>query len=234
VAITQRTATSGTVASGSATTITLPTGTTTGDFIVIAWANATSASPATPTGWTQIAGSPFLATGSGLNQQLGVYTAPWSAGLTLSFTNAASLGAWVCNAYTHDPSGTGVVIDGTPVATILTTSSTTLPTGAPTTGATAGDYEVLAYGWPTASVISTVATGSTIDITQANSTSTTACLGHNNTTSLGASTTTTAFSQTLNNLTSRKIGVGILLATTGGGGTVTHPPPFRTLTGCGW
>jgi hypothetical protein len=205
MAISQRTATSGTAASGAAFTVTLPTGTTAGDLIVLAV--AVSATPAilAPAGWTS-QGNFSAGTGQALN----LYTAQYRSSLTLTFPDPGSFAAWACNVY----SGTGGVatlVDGTPLATSLVTSNTTLPTGAPSTSAQAGDYEVLAYAWTSNATISTVATGSTIDTTQTNSTVISVALGHNNTTSLPASTACTAFSQTLSAANTRKTGVGLLL-----------------------
>ena len=104
-----------------------------------------------------------------------------------------------------------MALDGAPVATINTTNNTTLPTGAPTTGPLAGDFEVLAYAHTAAPTVTTTATGSTIDLRAVNGTSCTAILGHNNTTSLGASTACAAFSHTLSANNNRKTGVGVLL-----------------------
>lgn len=204
--ITQRTATSGNLASGAAVAITLPTGASNGDLlVVIIGESGTQSGPAAPTGWTL---QGLFTSGGG--HSVSVFTAPYSAGLTLTFTNAVgSGGTWICNAY-YDGSGVAPTLDGTPLAAHNTTSNTTMPTGAPTTGVVAGDYEVLAYSWNSTTTIATVASGSTIDTTRTNIGS--IALGHNNTTSLPASTTVTAFSQTLTAAQTRKTGVGLLLA----------------------
>lgn len=205
--VSQRTATSGTATFGATFSVTLPTGTTTNDLIVVLVANGSTTGPEAPTGWTLFSGSPWSA---GSSQSLSAYYAPYSASLTLSFVNpGTSVAAWICNAYFQ--AGGTIAIDGTPVAASNTTSNTTLPTGAPTTSAITDDYEILVYAWSSGATISAVASGSTIDRTQANGTSVSVALGHNNTTSLGASTATTAFSQTLSAANIRKTGVGILL-----------------------
>lgn len=204
MALSQRTATSGTLSSNQTASITLPAGTTDGDVLVVAIAEGNVSGPAAPSGWTVY--GPFSA---GTGQSLSIYTALYSASLTLSFTNIAASAAWVCNAYFE--AGSAMALDGTPVAASSATSNTTMPTGAPTTGAAAGDYEILAYAWTSNTTISGVASGSTIDRTQANGASPSVALGHNNTNPLGASTTVTAFSQTLSGANTRKTGVGLLL-----------------------
>ena len=202
--IAQRTATSGTAGIGAGFSVTLPTGTTTGDFILVAIANAGAPGPATPTGWTKSA--QFSA---GSAQSISIYSAQYSAGLTLSFTNANTLAAWCCNSYFQAGSTLGP--DGVfGVAASSTSNNATMPTGAPVTGP-AGDYEVLAYAWTSAATISGVAAGTAIDKTQANSTTISVALGRNTTASLGAGATPTAFSQTLSATNTRKTGVGILL-----------------------
>jgi hypothetical protein len=173
--------------------------------VVLFVANAGTAGPAAPVGWTRYRNADSAGTG----QSITTFTAPWSAGLTGSFTNAASVAAWACNSYSG--ANSVVMTDGAGAVTSSTTNNTTLPTGAPTTGVVAGDYEVLGYAFTSAGTVSVVAAGSTIDATQANSTSISAVLGHNNTTSLGASTATTAFSQTLSASNTRKTGVGVLI-----------------------
>lgn len=205
MAIAARTATKGTATSGGAFTVTFANGSAAGDVVVLFVANAGTAGPAAPVGWTRYRNADSAGTG----QSITTFTAPWSAGLTGSFTNAASVAAWACNSYSG--ANSVAMTDGAGAVTSSTTNNTTLPTGAPTTGAVAGDYEVLGYAFTSAATISGVAAGSTIDATQANSTSISAVLGHNNTTSLGASTATTAFSQTLSASNTRKTGVGVLL-----------------------
>lgn len=203
MAITQRTPTSSTAASNAAFTITVPTGTTVGDVLILVIGNAGTTGPAAPTGWTSIYN---VSAGSGQNCH--VLWAVYSPALTLSFTNAASANAWCCNAYTG-----GYVLRPIDTSTGATSTgnNTTLPTGAPTTGPAAGDYEVLCYVWTSAATISVTASGSTISKTQANGTSVSAAIGFNNTTSLAANTTVTAFSQTLSASNNRKSGVGVNL-----------------------
>src|SRR5215470_8469344 len=92
--ISQRTATSGTAASSAAFTITLPTGTTDGDFIVIGVSNAGTTNPNAPTGWTKVGPS-----SAGSGQAVSAFYAQYSASLTLNFTNVASVASWVCNSY---------------------------------------------------------------------------------------------------------------------------------------
>lgn len=204
MAISQRTATKGTAASNAALTVTFPASSATGDFILLGVANAGTAGPATPAGWTLLS-----TTSAGSAQSISVFWAPWSAGLTGSFTNAASAAAWVCEAYIPD-TNESIQIDAS-AATSLTTNNTTLPTGAPTSKAS-GDYEALFYAWTSGATISATAGGSTIDSTQANGTSVSCSLGHNNTTSIASGTTVTAFSQTLSASNTRKTGVGVLLS----------------------
>lgn len=182
----------------------VPAGTADGDLLVAVVANAGTAGPATPTGWTLRYGA-----SAGSGQFCAVFTAPYSAGLTRAFTNAASAAVAVCGAYYE--AGRTMLLDGAAVATVNTTNNTTLPTGAPTTGTTAGDFEVLAYAHTAAPTVTTTATGSTIDLRAVNGTACTAILGHNNTTSLGASTACVAFSHTLSANQNRKTGVGVLL-----------------------
>lgn len=213
MAITQRTATSGTAASGAAFTITVPTGTTPLDFLILVVGNAGTAGPAAPAGWSII-----YQASAGTGQNCSIYGAMYSPGLTLSFTNAASVNAWVCNAYS------GINLFENPytfTAATNTTNNTTLPTGAPTTGIGTGMYEVLCYVWTSNATITTVASGSTISRTQANGTAVSASIGFNNTTSLAANTATTAFSQTLSANNSRKTGVGVLL--------LPYAPTFQSV-----
>jgi len=201
MAITQRTATSGTAAASGALTVTFPTSSANGDVIILAVGNAGTAGPAVIAGWTLIS-----TTSAGTGQSITVFWAIWTSGLSGSFTNAATVAAWTCNAFIG---GEDHQIDAS-AATSNTTNNTTLPTGAPT-ARRHGDYEVLCYAWTSAATISGVAAGSTIDITQANSTTVSCAMGHNNTTSLAVGTVTTAFSQTLSANNSRKTGVGVLL-----------------------
>lgn len=203
MAVTQRTATSGTAASGANFTITVPTGTTPLDYLILVVGNAGTAGPATPAGWSVI-----YSASAGTGQNCAIFGAQYSPSLTLTFTNAASVNAWVCNAYS------GINLLDNPftfTAATNTTNNTTLPTGAPTTGVGTGMYEVLCYVWTSAATISVTASGSTISRTQANGTAVSAAIGFNNTTSLAANTTVTAFSQTLSANNSRKTGVGVLL-----------------------
>ena len=204
MAISFRTPVSVTAASGAGFTMPVPAAVADGDFLVAVVTNAGTSGPAAPTGWTR----PYsVSAGSG--QCCSIFTATYSAGLTRAFTNAASAAVAVCGAYFEASRTVG--LDVTPVATVNTTNNTTLPTGAPTTGTLAGDFEVLAYSHTAAPTIATTATGSTIDLRAVNGTACTAILGHNNTTSLGASTACTAFSHTLSASNTRKTGVGILL-----------------------
>lgn len=220
MAIAGRTPSTGTAASSAGFSITLPTGFATGDIVVLAVANAGTTGPTAPTGWTKTG-----TYSAGTGQAICLYWAPYSAGLTLSFTNVASVAAWACNNFFQ--SGSTIVLDGAPVAASNTTNNTTMTTGAPTTGV-AGDYEVLAYAWTSAATM-TNAAGMTRDGGGANGTSVTVAIGHNNTIPLGASTTTTAFAPTLSASNQRKTGVGMLLASrrdlpavaSGGGATVS-------------
>ena len=197
-----RTPLSVTAASGAGFTMPTPASTAVGDFHVAVVTNAGTAGPAAPTGWTLSYGA-----SAGSGQFCSVFTAPYSAGLTRAFTNAASAAVAVCGSYYE--AGKTVELH-TLLAATNTTNNTTLPTGAPTTGA-AGMFEVLAYSHSAAPTVTTTATGSTVDLRAVNGTSCTAILGHNNTTSLGASTVCTAFSHTLSASNARKTGVGILL-----------------------
>ena len=202
MAISFRTPLSVTAASGAGFTMPTPASTAVGDFHVAVVTNAGTAGPAAPTGWTLSYGA-----SAGSGQFCSVFTAPYSAGLTRAFTNAASAAVAVCGSYYE--AGKTVELH-TLLAAVNTTNNTTLPTGAPTTGA-AGMFEVLAYSHSAAPTVTTTATGSTVDLRAVNGTSCTSILGHNNTTSLGASTVCTAFSHTLSASNNRKTGVGILL-----------------------
>jgi hypothetical protein len=179
-----------------------------GDLLVVGVGNAGTTTAAAPTGWTKTG-----TYSAGTAQSVSVFWAPYAASLTLSFTNAASVAAWVCNAYT--PTTGTVTLDGNPVAASNTTNNTTMPTGAPTTGALPGDYEILFYAWTSGATISGVAAGSVIDATQANGTTISVALGHNTTTGLPPATGVTAFSQTLSANNTRKTGVGVLLTAPG-------------------
>jgi len=203
ITITQRTATSSTTASGASTTITVPTGTVVGDVLILVIGNAGTAGPTVPRGWSSIYG-----VSAGTGQFCSVWWAVYSSATLLTFTNAASVNAWCCNSY----SNAYVIrpIDRS-LASVSTTNNTTQPTGAPTTGVAAFDFNVLCYVWSSAATISTPAAGSTIERTQANGTSISAAIGRNNTTSLAANTTVTAFSQTLSGNNNRKTGVSVLL-----------------------
>jgi len=200
--IAQRTATSGVAASGAGFTVTLPTGTVIGDYVVLAVANAGTAGPATPSGWTLEYGA-----SAGSGQFLSIFVAPFRDNPSLNFTNAASIAAWACNSYWI----AGFFIDRDPeVATNLTTNNTTLPTGAPTPSAS-GSFEILLYAWTSAATIATPAANSTIEITRANSTTISTALGRNNNTSLPSGVACTAFSHTLSATNNRKTGVGLVL-----------------------
>jgi hypothetical protein len=185
----------------------LPIGVADSDLLLAVVANAGTTGPAAPTGWTSV-----YAASAGSGQCCSIFTAPYSPGLGLAFTNAASAAVAVCGAYYE--AGRIISLDVAPVATTSTTNNTALPTGAPTTGLVAGDFEVLAYSHTAAPTITTTASGSTINLRAVNGTSCTAILGHNTTTSLGASTACTAFSHTLSASNARKTGVGILLKAT--------------------
>jgi hypothetical protein len=203
VPISARTPTSGTAALSAAFTLTLPTGVAAGDFLVLVVTNAwTTSGPAAPTGWTR-----NYAASAGTAQFCGVYTARYSAGLTLNFTNVGAIAAWVCGAYFQ--AGFSIALDTAVVAATSTANNATMSTGAPST-AQAGDYEVLAYGWGSNATI-TAAANMTIDRQQVNSTTCAAALGHNNTNPLGHPVTATAFAPTLSATNRAKTGVGILL-----------------------
>lgn len=210
-AIALRDTSGGSASSSSTWTITLPTGTKNGDFLVLVLASANAAAaPAAPFGWTS---NYTLPSGSG--QNVAIYTAPYSAGLTLTFPayTGSIAPPWICGSYYHQD-GTTLLQVGNVVGTAKSASSTTMPTGAPTTGASVGEYEVLAYGvsMPSTSGL-TQASGSTIDnrITVGSLPADTAAIGHNQTISLPASTTVTAFNQTIASNSSDTIGIGILL-----------------------
>jgi hypothetical protein len=213
MAISQRTATVGTVAAAAAFSISLPTGTSVGDFLVVGISNASNlATPAAPTGWTR---STFFSAGNG--QGVAVFTAAYSAGLTLNFTNSNSAAAWACNAYFES---TNVIsLDGSVAAASNTGSTTAMVTGAPVTSV-AGDYEVLVYSWALDATI-VAASGMTIDQQQANSTTIAVALGHNNINPLGAAVTCTAFAPSLSVANNRKTGIGVLLKSVFSGTTVT-------------
>lgn len=191
--------------------VTLPSGTTDGDFVVVALMSAggTPVTVPAPAGWTR-----FLTTITA-SSYLAMYTAPFSASLTLTFAaaGASTTTPWVCSSYTPPTAGQAIEVDGTPVGVVTATSDATLLTGAPTTGSVAGDYEVLAYGIASSVAFAAVAAGSTIDRLQVIGPSlfTSAIMGHNNTASLPATTTVTAFNHTLTSSYANKAGVGLLL-----------------------
>lgn len=214
--IAQRTATSGTAASSAGFSVTLPASTTTGDFLVVGITSATTTGPAAPTGWTR-----QYSASAGTAQCVSVYWAQYSAGLTLAFTNVAAISAWVCNSYWM--ASMPLAYD-THTAATNTGNNATLPTGAPTTGTVAGDFEVLIYGWTSSGTISGVAANSTIEITRANSTTCSVALGRNNNTNLNASTACVAFGQTLSASNTRKTGVGFLIKQ-------VPPVVYKDLTG---
>jgi Protein of unknown function (DUF4038)/Putative collagen-binding domain of a collagenase len=205
VAISQRTRTLGTAASGVGFTVGFPTGAAVGDLVILCVANAGTASPAAPTGWTR-----FYAASAGTGQNFAVYSAPWSSGLTGSFTNAASAAAWACNCFLSDSAaGDQIDLDAFTAATNVT-NNTSLPVGNPTVGGIGGCYEVLCYGWTSTGTITTAAAGTTIDGTQAG-TAISAAIGHNNTTSLAAGTVLALGNATLSAANTRKTGVGVIL-----------------------
>lgn len=203
MAISLRTATFGTAASGAGFSVTLPTSTVAGDMLVVAVTNAGTAGPSAPTGWTLRYNA-----SAGSGQFFSVYTATYSASLTLNFTNASSVAAWACDAYFE--AGSVVYIDAVTSAINATNNTTMASPTATATGNVAGDYVVLAYGWTSSATISTVATGSTIDRTQANGSSCSTALGHANAT-LAANGASTAYSQTLSASNGRKSMVTLLL-----------------------
>jgi hypothetical protein len=206
VAISQRTRTLGTAASGAGFTVSFPTGSAVGDLIILAISNAGTAAPAAPTGWTR-----FYTASAGSGQNFAVYSAPWTSGLTGSFTNAASAAAWACNTYSSDSAaGDQVDVDVFTAAT-NTTNNSTLAIGNPTVGGIGSCYEVLCYGWTSNATITTAAAGTTIDGTQANSTAVSVAIGHNNTTSLAAGTVLALGNATLSGSNTRKTGVGVIL-----------------------
>ena len=205
MAIAQRTATSGTAAGSAAFTPTVPTDAVYGDILIIAVANAGTTGPTPPSGLNLIGSWT-----AGAGQNLAAYWVVNHSSTSLAFTNSSTAAAWAVNAYsgcdTFNP-----CLAAHNVA-FNTTSNTTLPTGAPVThDIMDGSYEVLLYAFTSNGTISAVASGSTIDVTQANSTTISVVLGHNNTTSIAHSTTCTAFSQTLSGANAVKTGVGIPL-----------------------
>ena len=202
--IQQRTPVGITAASGAGFTMPVPTGVADGDFLIAAVGTATTTTPNAPTGWTKST----VAT-AGTAHAVSVYTARYSTGLTRSFTNVAAAASAVCNAY-YWPNKT-VLLDVAAVAATSATNNATMPTGAPTTGPVADDFEALAYCWTANVTLSTPASGSTINITQANGTTLRVAMGRNDIDNLPANATVTAFSQTLSGSSTRKAGFGILL-----------------------
>jgi len=201
-----RTPTAGSMASGAAFTITLPTSTAVGDLLFVFVSNVATTGPAAPSGWTQATGSPWS---SGSAQSLSIFYAQYSASLTLNFTNSAGAGVWACNSYFQ--AGATLYLDGNAVATNNSTNNTTLAVGAPTsTGNVAGDYEIIALGWGSTTNIGSAPGGVTRDIAGNLSNSASMALYHM-TAAMGANATATAWSFTLSGNTSRKTGVGLLL-----------------------
>src|SRR5580765_1516015 len=121
-----RTATSGTAASGAGFAITLPVGVAVGDFLVVVIGSATTTGPNAPTGWTR-----SYSASAGAAQCCSVYTAQYSAGLTLNFTNVAAVSAWVCNTYWQ--AGGTLILDTAPVGAHNTANSGAMSTGQPVT-----------------------------------------------------------------------------------------------------
>jgi hypothetical protein len=206
VAITARTPTTGTAASGAGFTVTLPASTAVGDMLVVAVSSVSATAVATPTGWTS--GGSFSA---GTSQGLTVFAARYTAALTLSFTNAAGVSVWICNAF-YESAGTGLIyLDGNPIGASNSSNNTTVPTGAPVaTGNVAGDYEVLVYSWTSSGTITFAANTTKDSANIANGSSVAGAMGHANAT-LGANATATAWSATLSGNNQRKVGVGWLL-----------------------
>lgn len=200
--ITGRTATTGVAGNGAPFTITLPSGVAEGDFLILFANHSSVGGIAAPTGWTRAYSA---ATGT---MRPDLFWAPYSPTLTLDFQNVAAGTSWVCNAY-YEPFHT-LELDGSPVAATNNTSAGSIPTGQPTTGSAAGDYEVLAHAWIAASGSLTADTGMTVDI-QRVSANGCAALGHNNSTLLGASETCPAFVPTISVVSTPRVGIGILL-----------------------
>jgi hypothetical protein len=194
----------------SAWTITLPFGTIIGDLLIVVHNSSNTTPIAAPAGWTR-----DYSHASAAGHYCAVYTAFYSAGLTLTFpANLSTISNWMCGSYYHQDGNP--IQKGDIVAFSKATQNTSLPTGAPTTGGNAGEYEVLAYGFnfdTGVTVTIAAASDSTIDRTMSwqwapNST---VALGHNNITSLPASTTVTAFNHTLSTNCTDSDGIGILL-----------------------
>lgn len=181
-------------------TITLPVGTTDGDLLICFMTTGASMYN-TPAGWTRI----YLEG----NNARAIYAAPYSASLTLAWTGTTNNCAWICGAYFK--AGQTLTV-GDVVGNYISASGTVLVTGQPVTGASAGEYEVLAYGIFAAITPGAVipAAGSVLYRPSTNSAQW-AALGHNSTTSNTASTTMPAFSHTLAAAETGKTCVGILL-----------------------
>jgi hypothetical protein len=190
-------------------TIVLPPGTVVGDQLIVVHGSSNITPVAAPLGWTR----DYQASAAG--HYCAVYSAIYSAGLTLTFpANISTISNWMCGAYYHQDGGRLQI--GNLVGVSKLAANTSLPTGAPTTGTSAGEYEVLAYGFAIdsgAEATITPQSGSTIDHTycQSFAPNSSVALGHNNTVSLLASTTVTAFTQTLSTAATDTDGVGILL-----------------------
>jgi len=211
--IAQRTATSGTVASSAGFSITLPAGTAVGDIVVVVVGNAwITSGPAAPSGWTR-----RYAASAGTGQFCCVYTAPYSAGLTLAFTNVGAIASWACNSYWQ--ASTSIAYSSHLAAT-NTANNTSVSTGQPVT-TRAGSFEVLLYCWGSSGTI-TAGSGSTMEKTQANSTTISVSIGRNNTNPIGAAVTCTAFAPTLSATNRAKTGVGLVLEPV---------PVYKDLTG---
>jgi hypothetical protein len=198
-----RATTSGNGTSG-AFTMPLPAGTVDGDFLVV-WAESNSSNPplTTPTGWTK--GTTFTPTGT-----LGFcsfYWAPYSASLTRSFTYNGT-GSWCIGAYFK--TGEVLDVDGAAVAAYVTTSSTTVNTGQPTTTG-AGRYEILGYSHPAPNTLLAPATVS-LDASATSGVPTSqSSLGHYLVHPLGASVTCPNHSLSFSSNVANKTGAGLLL-----------------------
>jgi hypothetical protein len=211
--ISQRTATSGTGASGANVTITLPTGTTNGDYLVVVIAMGINSLPGTPTGWLALA-----ANAAGTTEGQAMFGAPYSAGLTLTFTMPAAANAWCCNAYYQagatvgpDTAATGTGVTNGSVGGVNTQNNTGCPSATATTPAGSADYEVITFA-AQGGLTCTYSAGSTLDVQVSNGTTVSVNLGHNTTNPLAASTATPTFTATWSAIpTSRNKSGGIVL-----------------------
>jgi hypothetical protein len=197
----------GTQANAGAFTLALPPGTTDGDFLVV-WAESSSAVSSTgpltaPAGW--IKGTTFSPNGT--SGFCCFYWAPYSAALSRAFMNNGS-SSWCVGAYYK--TGEVLDVDGAAVATYVTSNTTTVTIGQPTTTG-AGRYEVVGISHPATGTLNTTATVSLDAAGTSGIPTSQSWLGHYLVHPLGASVTCPAHNFNFTANIANKTGAGLLL-----------------------